>query len=63
MMEVPEATAEEIKPTSSGWFSGKKKKPKSNKKEKKPKSEKQDGSFLSKMEDVFGNIFSDEEDE
>ena len=53
---------------SSGWFSGigrntrPEKKPKSPK-EKKPKPEKQEGGFFSKMEDVFGGIFSEDDDE
>jgi len=63
MTEASEATEEESMSASAGWFGGKKKKPKSNKKEKKPKPEKQEGGFFSKMEDVFGNIFSEEEDE
>jgi len=63
MTQASEATEEESRPASSGWFGGKRKKPKSDKKEKKPKPEKQEGGFLSKMEDVFGTIFSEEEDE
>ncbi|WP_298649319.1 cell division protein FtsA [uncultured Proteiniphilum sp.] len=53
---------------SSGWFSTRRntkteKKPKSVKKEKKPRPEKQEGGFFSKMEDVFGGIFSEDDDE
>ncbi|MCE5206082.1 MAG: cell division protein FtsA [Porphyromonadaceae bacterium] len=58
-----EKNEEENKPASSGWFSGKNKKSKSEKKEKKPKSEKQEGGFFTKIEDVLGGIFSEEEDE
>lgn len=53
---------------SSGWFSGigrnsrPEKKPKPPK-VKKSKPEKQEGGFFSKMEDVFGGIFSEEDDE
>lgn len=54
---------DESKETSSGWFSGKNKKAKSEKKEKKPKAEKQEGGFFTKIEDVLGGIFSEEEDE
>ncbi|SCD19345.1 cell division protein FtsA [Proteiniphilum saccharofermentans] len=52
----------------SGWFSGigrnsrPEKKPKPPK-VKKSKPEKQEGGFFSKMEDVFGGIFSEEDDE
>ncbi len=68
----------EARSVSGGWFGGKKKKPrndknerkernerneKNEKKEKKPKQEKQEGGFFSKMEDVFGNIFTEEDDE
>lgn len=45
---------------SSGWFGGKKKKQKNEKKDKKTK---QEGRFLSMMEDVFGGIFTEEDDE
>jgi len=54
---------DESKETSSGWFSGKNKKAKSERKEKKPKAEKQEGGFFTKIEDVLGGIFSEEEDE
>lgn len=54
---------EERKETSSGWFTGKSRKPKNEKKEKKQKPEKQDGGFFTKIEDVFGGIFAEEDDE
>jgi len=64
-----EDSQKEERSVSGGWFGGKKKKPrmekneKNEKKEKKPKQEKQEGGFFSKMEDVFGNIFTEEDDE
>ena len=52
---------------SSGWFGGtKKKNPKPEKKVKKVKKVnpvKKEGGFISKMEDVFGGIFTEEDDE
>lgn len=59
------------KSTSSGggWFSSRGRTQKSSKKQKPPKgdkkqkSEKSEGGFFSKMEDVFGGIFSEEDDE
>lgn len=49
---------------STGWFGGaKKKNPKPEKKEKKVKPAKKEGGFISKMEDVFGGIFTEEDDE
>ncbi|MCE5179500.1 MAG: cell division protein FtsA [Porphyromonadaceae bacterium] len=54
---------DERRETSSGWFTGKSRKPKSEKKEKKQKPEKQEGGFFTKIEDVFGGIFSEEDDE
>jgi cell division protein FtsA len=58
-----EENVEERRSTSSGWFSGKSKKNKSDRKERKPKVEKQEGGFFTKIEDVLGGIFSEEEDE
>ncbi|MBK5195557.1 MAG: rod shape-determining protein, partial [Proteiniphilum sp.] len=57
---------DESRSFSSGWFGGSKKNnPKPEKKEKKPKPKpvKKEGGFISKMEDVFGNIFTEEDDE
>ncbi len=54
---------DERRETSSGWFTGKSRKPKSERKEKKQKPEKQEGGFFTKIEDVFGGIFSEEDDE
>lgn len=53
---------------SSGWFGSigrntkAEKKTKGPRKDKKPKPEKQEGGFFSKMEDVFGGIFSEDDE-
>jgi cell division protein FtsA len=64
-MIKPDAGTTENENVGRGWFGGKNtksdKKPKADKKEK--KSEKQEGGFLSKMEDVFGSFFSEEDDD
>lgn len=65
--EIPEEKEAEPKETSSGWFSrGKSKSNTVKKKEKekeKEKVEKQQGGFFTKLEETFGGIFSEEEDE
>lgn len=48
---------------SGSWFGNKKRRQKQEKKEKKPKAEKQEGGFFSNLEDVFGGIFTEEEDD
>ncbi|NLY23784.1 MAG: cell division protein FtsA [Bacteroidales bacterium] len=59
-----DAEGDENRTFTSGWFgSGKKKAPKPEKKEKKVKPAKKEGGFISKMEDVFGGIFTEEDDE
>ena len=64
LVESYDDEGDENRTFSTGWFgSGKKKAPKPEKKEKKPKPQKKEGGFISKMEDVFGNIFTEEEDE
>ncbi len=63
LADTSEEQDEDRRSPSSGWFSTKKKKPKNDKKEKKPKAEKQEGGIFSKIEDVFGEFFSEEDDE
>ena len=59
-----DAEGDENRTFTSGWFgSGKKKAPKPEKKEKKVKPAKKEGGFISKMEDIFGGIFTEEDDE
>lgn len=63
VVEISEEREEDRKESSSGWFSGKNRKNKSDKKKEKVKADKQEGGFFNKIEDVFGGIFSEEEDE
>ena len=61
---MDESESEDNRSFTGGWFSGNKKKnPKTEKKEKKAKPEKKEGGFISTMENVFGNIFTEEDDE
>ncbi|MDR0422844.1 MAG: cell division protein FtsA [Proteiniphilum sp.] len=63
---VAETEDEDDNRSSGSWFGRNTKtdkKTKTGKKEKKPRSERQEGGFFSKMENAFGGLFSEEDDD